>query len=262
MAYQDILYSKEGGIARVTINRPKVLNAFRAQTLTEIYDAFRDAWHDRSVGVVVLRGAGDRAFCVGGDQKARDETGYDYDSDGRQFDVERVHYVVRTIPKPVIAAVNGYAVGGGNVLAVLCDLTIAADTARMGQVGPRVGSFDAGYGTAYLARIVGEKRAREIWYLCRQYSAEEGWQMGLVNKVVPAAELDAEVDRWCDEILDKSPTALQFLKLSFNAETDHIAGFSNLAMASLHLYYGTDEASEGLKAFDEKRDPDFRKFRS
>jgi naphthoate synthase len=262
MAYTDILYSKDGGIARVTINRPDVLNAFRAQTLTEIYDAFRDAWHDRSVGVVVLRGTGDRAFCVGGDQKARGETGYDADAEGKLFDVERVHYVIRTIPKPVIAAVNGYAIGGGNVLAVLCDLTIAADTAQLGQVGPRVGSFDAGYGTAYLARIVGEKRAREIWYLCRRYKAQEAYEMGLVNKVVPAGELDAEVDRWCAEILDKSPTALQFLKLSFNAETDHIAGFSNLAMASLHLYYGTEEAGEGLKAFEERRTPDFQKFRS
>jgi naphthoate synthase len=261
MTYQDILYSKKDGVARVTINRPDVLNAFRAQTLSEMYDAFRDAWHDGSVGVVVLRGAGDRAFCVGGDQKARGEKGYDRDDDGHPFDVERVHQVIRAVEKPVIAAVNGYAIGGGNVLAVLCDLTIAADTARFGQVGPRVGSFDAGFGTAYLARIVGEKRAREIWYLCRQYTAEEAVQMGLANRVVPAAELDAEVDAWCGEILDKSPTALRFLKLSFNADTDHIAGFGGLAMGSLGLYYRSDEASEGVNAFIEKRPPDFRKYR-
>ena len=260
MTYQDILYSKEDGVARVTINRPDVLNAFRAQTLSEMYDAFRDAWHDTSVGVVVLRGAGDRAFCVGGDQKARGAGGYDRDQSGHPFDVERVHHIIRAIEKPVIAAVNGYAIGGGNVLAVLCDLTIAADTARFGQVGPRVGSFDAGFGTAYLTRLVGEKRAREIWYLCRQYTAEEAVQMGLANRAVPAAELDAEVETWCGEILDKSPSALRFLKLSFNADTDHIAGLSGLAMASLDLYYRTPEAAEGVEAFIEKRPPDFRKF--
>jgi naphthoate synthase len=261
MEYQDILYRKEGGVARITIHRPEVLNAFRAQTLTEMHDAFRDAWHDRSVGVAVLAGAGDRAFCVGGDQKARGARGYDRDAEGHPFDVERVHQIIRAIPKPVIAAVRGYAIGGGNVLAALCDLTIAADSARFGQVGPRVGSFDAGFGTAYLARIVGEKRAREIWYLCRQYSAQEALEMGLVNRVVPAEELDAEVDRWCAEILEKSPTALRFLKLSFNADTDHIAGLSSLAMGSLELYYGTDEAAEGVSAFRERRAPEFGKFR-
>jgi naphthoate synthase len=261
MTYEDILYSKEGGVARITINRPKVLNAFRAQTLSEMYGAFRDAWHDRSVGVVVLRGTGDRSFCVGGDQKVRGTKGYDLDSEGLPFDVERVHQIIRAITKPVLAAVNGYAIGGGNALATLCDLTIAADTARFGQVGPRVGSFDAGFGTAYLARVVGEKRAREIWYLCRQYTAEEALQMGLVNRVVPAAELDAEVDRWCAEILEKSPTALRFLKLSFNADTDHIGGVSSLSMNSLGLYYGTDEAREGVQAFTDGRPPDFKKFR-
>jgi naphthoate synthase len=261
MSYQDILYETKDGIARITINRPDVLNAFRAQTLTEMYYALRDAWHDRSVGVVVLTGAGDRAFCVGGDQKARDASGYDRDAEGHPFDVERVHQIIRAVPKPVIAAVRGYAIGGGNVLAVLCDLTIAADTARFGQVGPRVGSFDAGFGTAYLARIVGEKRAREIWYLCRQYSGEEAVQMGLANRVVPAAELDDEVEKWCAEILEKSPTALRFLKLSFNAETDHIAGLSSMSMGSLGLYYGTDEAAEGVRAFQERRPPDFGKFR-
>lgn len=261
MTYQDILYEKERGIARITINRPDVLNAFRAQTLTEIYDALRDAWFDGSVGVVVLTGAGDRAFCVGGDQKVRGEKGYDRDSEGRPFDVERVHRVIRAIPKPVIAVVRGYAIGGGNVLAALCDLTIAADTARFGQVGPRVGSFDAGFGTAYLTRIVGEKRAREIWYLCRQYAAEEAREMGLVNRVVPADQLDDEVERWCHEILEKSPTALRFLKISFNADTEHIAGISSLAMESLGLYYRGDEAQEGVRAFGERRPPDFGKFR-
>ncbi|MEE8558548.1 MAG: 1,4-dihydroxy-2-naphthoyl-CoA synthase [Myxococcota bacterium] len=262
MTYEDIRYEKKDGVARVTINRPKVLNAFRARTLSEMYSAFRDAWYDRAVGVVVLRGTGDRAFCVGGDQKVRSEGGYDADAEGKPFDVERVHQMIRAVPKPVIAAVNGYAIGGGNVLAALCDLTIAADTARFGQVGPRVGSFDAGFGTAYLSRIVGEKRAREIWYLCRQYSAEEALDLGLVNRVVPAAELDAEVDRWCTEILEKSPTALRFLKLSFNADTDHISGLSSLAMSSLGLYYPTEEAAEGRRAFAEGRAPDFRKLRS
>lgn len=261
MSYEDVVYATDGGIARITIQRPEVLNAFRAQTLTELYECFRDAWHDRTVGVVVLTGAGDRAFCVGGDQKARDASGYDRDHAGRPFDVERVHQVIRAIPKPVIAAVRGYAIGGGNVLAALCDLTIAADSARFGQVGPRVGSFDAGFGTAYLARIVGEKRAREIWYLCRQYTAQEALEMGLVNRVVPVEELDAEVGRWCAEILEKSPTALRFLKLSFNADTEHIAGLSNMAMGSLGLYYSTEEAGEGVRAFRERRSPDFGKFR-
>jgi naphthoate synthase len=259
--YRDILYTKVEGVARITLNRPEVLNAFRAQTCTEMVAALRDAWHDRSIGVAVLRGAGDRAFCVGGDQTARSEDGYDRDDEGMGFDIERVHHTIRNIPKPVIAAVNGYAIGGGNVLAVLCDLTIAADHAKFGQVGPRVGSYDAGFGTAYLARVVGEKRAREIWYLCRQYTATEAREMGLANAVVPLAELDAEVDRWCAELLKKSPTALRFLKQSFNADTDHIAGLSALAMSSLELYYGTDEAREGHEAFGERREPDFGKFR-
>jgi naphthoate synthase len=261
MTYQDILYSKGDGIARITIHRPEVLNAFRAQTCTEIAGALRDAWHDRSVGVAVLRGTGERAFCVGGDQTARSESGYDRDDEGFGFDVERVHAMLRSIPKPVIAAVNGYAIGGGNVFATLCDLTIAAEHARFGQVGPKVGSYDAGFGSAYLARVIGEKRAREMWYLCRQYSAQEALAMGLANAVVPIEGLDSEVERWCRELLQKSPTALRFLKQSFNADSDHIAGISALAMSSLELYYGSDEASEGHDAFAERRDPDFSRFR-
>jgi naphthoate synthase len=263
--YTDILYEKVGGKATITINRPEVLNAFRAQTVRELLHAFEDAWDDGSVGVVVLTGAGDRAFCVGGDQKDRDEEGYGGGGGkgmGIGLEVGLLHEAIRSIPKPVIAAVNGYAIGGGHVLHVICDLTIAADTAQFGQVGPRVGSFDAGYGSAYLSRIVGEKKAREIWYLCRRYTADECREMGLVNHVVPADRLAAEVDAWCEEILDKSPFALAMLKASFNADTDHIKGLEAMATGALALYYQSDEAAEGLAAFQEKRPPDFRKFRS
>ena len=217
---------------------------------------------DKAVGVVVLTGARDRAFCTGGDQKARGKgPGYGGKYAGIGLRIEELHRVMRAIPKPVIAKVRGYAIGGGHVLHVVCDMTIAADTARFGQVGPKVGSVDPGFGTAYLARVVGEKKAREIWFMCRQYSAQEALDMGLVNKVVPEAELDEEVARWCAELGERSPTALAIAKQSFNADTEHIAGLAAMGMQSLALYYDTDEAKEGVRAFEEKRKPDFARFR-
>jgi naphthoate synthase len=259
MSYQDILYEKREGVAWITINRPEVRNAFRTQTVDEMVAAFRDAWGDRDVGVVVLTGAGDKAFCSGGDQKERDAGGYSGGKPGIGLDVASLHSVIRNIPKPVIAMVNGYAIGGGHVLHVLCDLSIAADTAIFGQTGPRVGSVDPGFGTAYLARLVGEKKAREIWYLCRQYTAPEALQMGLVNKVVPPGQLRAEVEQWCRELMEKSPTALKLAKYSFNADSDHIHGITEMGFSALELYYQTPEAQEGRNAFIEKRKPEFRK---
>ncbi len=260
MAYEDILYETRDGVAWITINRPQVRNAFRARTVDEMVAAFRAAWADADVGVVVLTGAGDKAFCSGGDQKDRGEAGYGTGT-GIGLDVASLHSVIRGIPKPVIAMVNGFAIGGGHVLHVLCDLSIAADTAVFGQTGPRVGSVDPGFGTAYLARVVGEKKAREIWYLCRQYSAADALAMGLVNKVVPAAELRREVEAWCAELLEKSPTALKLAKFSFNADTDHIHGITEMGFSALELYYQTPEAQEGRNAFVEKRKPEFRKKR-
>jgi len=261
MPYDDVLYDARDGVAWITINRPEVRNAFRAKTVDELIKAFRAAWADPDVGVVVLSGAGDKAFSSGGDQRERTVGGYTGDA-GVGMDVHGLHGVIRAIPKPVIAMVNGYAIGGGHVLHVLCDLTIAADTAVFGQTGPRVGSVDPGFGTAYLARIVGEKKAREIWYLCRQYSAAEALAMGLVNAVVPASELRAETERWCRELLEKSPTALRLAKQSFNADTEHIAGITELGFSALELYYQTAEALEGRNAFLEKRPPRFRRPRS
>jgi 2-ketocyclohexanecarboxyl-CoA hydrolase len=258
MTYQDVLYEARDGIAWITINRPDVRNAFRSRTVDELIHAFRAAWADRDVGVAVLTGAGDKAFSAGGDQRERDASGYG-GGGGIGLDVHGLHGVIRAIPKPVIAMVNGFAIGGGHVLHVLCDLSIAADTAIFGQVGPRVGSVDPGFGTAYLARIVGEKKAREIWYLCRQYTAKDALEMGLVNAVVPAKELRAETERWCKELLEKSPMALRLAKQSFNADTEHHAGITELGFSALELYYGTEEAEEGRKAFLEKRAPDFRK---
>jgi 2-ketocyclohexanecarboxyl-CoA hydrolase len=254
MDLTDVLYEKADGIAWITINRPERRNAFRARTVDDLIACFRDAWHDRAVGVAVLTGTGDKAFCSGGDQRERGDGGYG------NLDVATLHAVIRDIPKPVVAMVNGYAIGGGHVLHVLCDLSIAADTAIFGQVGPRVGSVDPGFGTAYLSRLVGEKKAREIWYLCRQYTAAEALAMGLVNKVVPVAELRREVEAWCAEILAKSPTALKLAKLSFNADTDHIHGIGELGFSAVELYWDTDEAKEGGRAFLEKRAPDFRKY--
>jgi dihydroxynaphthoic acid synthetase len=259
---QDVGYEVENGLAWITIDRQERMNAFRARTVDELIACIKRAWADPEVGVLCLTGAGDRAFCTGGDQKQRAETGDYGASESGLFEVEYLHRLLREVPKPVIAAVNGYAIGGGHVLHVLCDLSIAADSARFGQTGPRVGSFDAGFGTAYLARIVGEKRAREIWFLCRQYDAETAERWGLVNRVVPAAELRAEVRRWADEILALSPTALRFLKQSFNADTEHLAGVGQLAFSGLGAFVRSEEAQEGVRAFAEKRRPDFSPYRA
>jgi 2-ketocyclohexanecarboxyl-CoA hydrolase len=258
VAYQDILLEVRGGVATITINRPDVHNAFRATTCEELIDAFRQASWDKAIGVIVLTGAGSKAFCSGGDQKAHEAGGYG----GRGtvgLPVEELHSIIRDAPKPVIAKVRGYALGGGNVLAALCDLTLASEKAMFGQVGPKVGSVDPGFGTAYLARVVGEKKAREMWYLCRRYTAQEALAMGLVNAVVPDDQLDAEVERWCAEILARSPTALALAKRSLNADTEHIRGLSYLGMQALALYYQTEESQEGVRAFQEKRPPEFRK---
>ena len=257
----DVLYEVEDGLATITINRPERMNAFRARTIDELNHCMKRAWASGDVGVVCITGAGERAFCTGGDQKQRAETGDYGPSESGLFEVETLHRLIREIPKPVIAAVNGYAIGGGHVLHVLCDLSIASDNAVFGQTGPRVGSFDAGFGTAYLARVVGEKRAREIWFLCRQYSAETAHLWGLVNTVVPLEALRAEVRRWADEMLALSPTALRFLKQSFNVDTEHLAGVGQLAFTGLGLFVGSEEAEEGIRAFTEKRPPDFSRFR-
>jgi naphthoate synthase len=256
-----VLFDVNDGIATITINRPQRYNAFNAQTVEELITCFKRAWADRGVGVVILTGAGDKAFCTGGDQKQRAETGDYGPSTTGLFEVEGLHRVIREIPKPVIAAVNGYAIGGGHVLHVICDITIASSTARFGQTGPRVGSFDAGFGSAYLARVVGEKRAREIWFLCRQYDAEQALQWGLVNAVVPPERLMDEARAWAKEMLAKSPTALRFLKHSFNADSESIAGISQMSMAALEQFVRTGEAAEGVRAFQEKRDPDFGSYR-
>ena len=262
MPYTDVLYEKKNGVAWITINRPEVRNAFRTTTVAELTDAFVDARWDPSIGVVVLTGAGDKAFCSGGDQKERGQGGYAAGAASqRPMDVEALHNAIRQIPKPVIAMVNGFAVGGGHVLHVLCDLSIASDNAIFGQTGPRVGSVDAGHGTGFLARVVGEKKAREIWYLCRQYSAQDALAMGLVNKVVPLKDLRAEVEKWCGELLEKSPTALALAKQSFNIDSEQRAGVAQFAGTALGLYYQTDEAMEGRNAFVEKRPVDFKKFR-
>ncbi len=254
--YSDIIFHRADGVARITINRPEKYNAFRGQTCDELIDALHAAAWDKSIGVVVLTGAGDKAFCTGGDQSAHDG-GYD----GRGvigLPVEELQGLIRDVPKPVIARVNGFAIGGGNVLVTCCDLAIASETAQFGQVGPKVGSVDPGFGTAFLARVVGEKKAREIWFLCRRYSAQQALAMGLVNAVVPPDELDAEVDRWCKEILALSPTAIAIAKRSFNADSDSIRGIGGLGMQALSLFYGTQESQEGVQAFLEKRKPRFR----
>jgi 2-ketocyclohexanecarboxyl-CoA hydrolase len=256
VTYQDILYAARDGVATITINRPDRMNALRIGTYDELIEALREAAWDRDIGAIVLTGAGRRAFCVGGDTD-------DAKSERRGkgiigVPVEQIHAAIREAPKPVIAKVRGFAIGGGNVIATLCDLTIAAENAVFGQVGPKVGSVDPGFGTAYLARIVGEKKAREIWYLCRRYTAQQALAMGLVNKVVPDAELDGEVDRWCAEILERSPTAIAIAKASFNADTESIRGLSHLGFQAVALYYATDEAKEAGAAFREKRQPRFR----
>ena len=244
----DTTYSIDNGLAWITINRPERLNSFRARTVDELINHLTSAWADPSVGVICLTGAGDRAFSTGGDQKQRAETGDYGPSSSGLFEVERLHRLIRDVPKPVIAAVNGYAIGGGHVLHVLCDVTIAVEEAKFGQVGPRVGSFDAGFGSAYLARVVGEKRAREIWFRCRQYDAATAERWGLINQVVPRGQLHAEVRTWADDMLALSPTALRFLKQSFNADTEHMAGIGQLAFTGLGLFVETDEAEEGVEA--------------
>jgi naphthoate synthase len=259
--YEDIIFEKSGdGIARVTINRPRVRNAFRPLTVTEMIDAFADAREDLDIGVVILTGAGTEAFCSGGDQKVRGEAGYVGEDRVPRLNVLDLQHLIRYIPKPVIAAVAGYAIGGGHVLHLVCDLTIAAENARFGQTGPRVGSFDAGYGAGLLARTVGQKKAKEIWYLCRQYDAQEALAMGLVNTVVPVDRLQEEAVMWAREILANSPTAIRFLKAAFNADTDGLAGIQQLAGDATRLFYMTDEGSEGKNAFLEKRKPNFSKY--
>ncbi len=258
--YEDVRYETWDGIAKVTIARPEVRNAFRPKTIIELQRAFQAAREDASVGVVILCGEGPDAFCAGGDQRVRGHGGY-VGADGvPRLNVLDLQRQIRTLPKPVIAMVAGYAVGGGHVLHLVCDLTIAADNARFGQTGPRVGSFDGGYGAAYLARIVGQKKAREIWFLCRQYDAQQALAMGLVNTVVPLADLEAETLRWCKDILANSPTALRLLKAALNADCDGQAGLQELAGNATLLFYMTEEAKEGQQAFLEKRPPDYAKF--
>lgn len=258
--FDDILYEKSAGMAKITINRPQVRNAFRPKTVKEMSIALEDARQDSTIGVIILTGSGNEAFCSGGDQKVRKEGGY-ADLDGSQsLNVLDFQRQIRTCPKPVIAMVAGYAIGGGHVLHVVCDLTIAADNAIFGQVGPRVGSFDGGLGSSYLARIVGQKKAREIWYLCRQYTANEAFEMGLVNKVVPLEELEKTTIEWCQQILRHSPLALRCLKSALNADCDGEIGLQELAGNATLLYYMSEEAQEGHQAYLEKRAPDFSQF--
>lgn len=259
--FSDIRYEKAEGIAKVTINRPEVRNAFTPRTVDEMQRAFADARDDADIGVVILTGAGEAAFCSGGDQRVRGEGGY-VGADGvPRLNVLDLQRQIRTLPKPVIAMVAGYAIGGGHVLHLVCDLTIAADNARFGQTGPRVGSFDGGYGASYMARIVGQKKAREIWFLCRQYDAAQALEMGLVNAVVPLERLEQETVAWCREILANSPMAIRCLKAALNADCDGQAGLQELAGNATLLFYLSEEGQEGKRAYLEKRRPNFRKFR-
>jgi naphthoate synthase len=263
--YEDVLYQKSNGIAKITINRPQKRNAFRPKTIFELYDAFCDAREDTSIGVILFTGAGPHtdgkyAFCAGGDQSVRGHGGYLDDNGIPRLNVLDLQRLIRSLPKVVIALVAGYAIGGGHVLHLICDLTIAADNAVFGQTGPKVGSFDAGFGASYLARIVGQKKAREIWFLCRQYNAQQALDMGLVNTVVPVEQLEAEGIQWAQEILEKSPIAIRCLKAAFNADCDGQAGLQELAGNATLLYYMTQEGAEGKQAFLEKRPPNFRDF--
>ena len=259
-SYEDIRFERDGGLAKITICRPEVRNAFRPKTLFELIDAFSRAREDGTIGVIIFTGEGDLAFCSGGDQRIRGNEGYVGDDGVPRLNVLDLQRLIRSLPKVVIAAVAGYAIGGGHVLHVVCDLTIAADNARFGQTGPRVGSFDGGFGSSYLARIVGQKKAREIWYLCEQYDAQEALAMGLVNKVVPLAELEATAVAWGRRILTHSPLAIRCLKAAFNAELDGQAGIQELAGNATLLFYMTEEAQEGRNAYIEKRPPDFARF--
>src|SRR6266498_3371347 len=258
--FTDIKYEHFEGIAKITINRPEVRNAFRPETIFELQEAFSHVRDDQSIGVVLLTGQGDEAFCSGGDQRIRGEGGYVDPAGVPRLNVLDLQRQIRTLPKPVIAVVAGYAIGGGHVLHVVCDLTIAADNARFGQTGPKVGSFDGGYGAGYLARIVGHKKAREIWYLCRQYNAQQALEMGLVNTVVPVARLEEETLQWCREMLALSPMALRFLKAAMNADCDGQLGLLDFGGDATLLYYLSEEAQEGRNAYVEKRKPDFKKF--
>ena len=258
--YEDIKYDKFEGIAKITINRPQVRNAFRPKTVFEMSEALHDARMDKNIGVVILTGEGDKAFCSGGDQKIRGETGYTDEGGVNHLNVLDFQRQMRTCPKPIVAMVAGYAIGGGHVLHLMCDLTIAADNAIFGQTGPKVGSFDGGYGASYMARIVGQKKAREIWFLCRQYNARQALDMGLVNTVVPLDRLEEETVQWCREILANSPMALRCLKAALNADCDGQAGLQELAGNATMLFYMSDEAQEGRDAFKEKRKPDFSKY--
>jgi len=258
--YEDILVDHFEGITKITINRPEVRNAFRPETIQELSMAFKEAAEDDNTGVVLFRGAGDKAFCSGGDQKVRGHGGYNDDQGNPSLSVLPLQRFIRYMPKPVIALVSGYAIGGGNVLQVICDLTIASENAVFGQTGPKVGSFDAGFGSSELVRLVGTKKAKEIWFLCDQYNAKEALNMGLINKVVKYDELENEGVLWAKKILAKSPTAIRFLKNTFIAESDGLAGLQNMAGDITMMYYMTEEAKEGKNAFVEKRDPDFTKF--
>ena len=258
--YKDVIYETWAGIAKLTINRPKVRNAFRPTTIFELSDAFEVARDDPKIGVVILTGAGTEAFCSGGDQRIRGDDGYIDPKGTSRLNVLDLQIQIRRLPKPVIAMVAGYAIGGGHVLHIVCDLTIAADNSRFGQTGPRVGSFDGGYGAGLLARIVGQKKAREIWFLCEQYGAEEALAMGLVNKVVPLAKLEQETIAWCQRMLELSPLALRLLKAGLNAADDGLAGIQQLAGDATLLYYLSEEAQEGRDAYVQKRKPDFSKF--
>ncbi|PVZ68243.1 1,4-dihydroxy-2-naphthoyl-CoA synthase [Pelagibaculum spongiae] len=259
--YQDILFHKAEGIAKITINRPEVRNAFRPQTVKEMIQALSDARYDEQVGTIIFTGAGDLAFCSGGDQKVRGDYGGYKDSDGtHHLNVLDLQRDIRTCPKPIVAMVAGYAIGGGHVLHMVCDLTIAAENARFGQTGPKVGSFDGGFGASYMARLVGQKKAREIWFLCRQYDAQEALDMGLINTVVPLEKLEQETVTWCREILQNSPMALRCLKAALNADCDGQQGLQELAGNATMLFYMTEEGQEGRNAFNEKRQPNFDKF--
>jgi naphthoate synthase len=258
--YTDILYHKAEGIAKITINRPRIRNAFRPLTVEEMMRALENARNDAKIGVIILTGAGEEAFCSGGDQKIRGDAGYVDDQGTHRLNVLDFQRQIRTCPKPVVAMVAGYAIGGGHVLHLMCDLTIAADNAIFGQTGPKVGSFDGGYGASYLARIVGQKKAREIWFLCRQYDAFQALEMGLINAVVPLNQLEEETIRWCKDILANSPMAIRCLKSALNADCDGQAGLQELAGNATMLFYMTEEGQEGRDAFNEKRKPDFSKF--
>jgi naphthoate synthase len=259
--YQDILMHRAEGIAKITINRPEVRNAFRPETVLELIDAFHRAHFDPEIGVIILTGAGDLAFCSGGDQRIRGDGGYRDAAGTEHLNVLELQRQIRSLPKPVVAMVAGYAIGGGHVLHLICDLSIAAENARFGQTGPKVGSFDAGFGAGQMARTIGLKRAKEIWFLCRQYDAQEALQMGLVNAVVPLAELESTTVDWCRQMLRHSPTALRLLKAAFNADSDGLAGIQELAGNATGLFYQTGEAQEGRDAFLEKRAPDFGPYR-